>query len=150
MSLGKLILAEVRHSARRAHRHFRVGEADEGRQLARRIATLLASLREKYNTEAPHHQLVREAVRLGLPEAFVADLFVHDREQIERMAAEGKGLRFVWVLHPAGSHMLDARDSHEPSYLAAPFLRRTEGCHVFLFDGGVLTGCAGNAGAPAA
>ena len=93
---------------------------------------------------------MREAVRLGLPEAFVADLFVHDREQIERMAAEGKGLRFVWVLHPAGSHMLDVRDSHEPSYLAAPFLRRTEGCHVFLFEGGVLTGCAVNAGALAA
>lgn len=52
MSLGKLILAEVRHSARRAHRHFRVGEADEGRQLARRIATLLASLREKYDTDS--------------------------------------------------------------------------------------------------
>ena len=115
MSLGKLILAEVRHSARRAHGHFRAGQADEARLLARRIATLLASLRESYDTDAPHHQLVREAVRLGLPEAFVADLFVHDREQIERMAAEGEGLRFVWVLHPAGSHMLDARDSHEPS-----------------------------------
>lgn len=150
MSLGKLILAEVRHSARRAHGHFRVGEADEGRRLARRIATLLAGLRESYDTDAPHHQLVREAVRLGLPEAFVADLFVHDREQIERMAAEGEGLRFVWVLHPAGSHMLDARGSREPSYLAAPFLRRTEACHVFLFDGGVLTQYAVNAGAPAA
>jgi len=46
--------------------------------------------------------------------------------------------------------MLDVRDSHEPSYLAAPFLRRTEGCHVFLFEGGVLTGCAVNAGALAA
>ena len=150
MSLGKLILAEVRHSARRAHRHFRVGEADEGRQRARRIATLLASLRERYDTDAPHHQLVREAVRLCLPEAFVADLFVHDREQIERMAAEGEGLRFVWVLHPAGSHMLDARDSHESSYLAAPFLRRTEGCHVFLFDSGVLNEYAINVGALAA
>lgn len=150
MSLGKLILAEVRRSARRAHGHFRAGEADEGRQLAWRIATLLASLRERYDTDAPLHQLVREAVRLGMPEAFVADLFVHDREQLERMAAEGKRLRFVWVLHPAGSHMIDARDSHEPSYLAAPFLRRTEGCHVFLFDGGVLTGCAVNAGAHAA
>lgn len=30
MSLGKLILAEVRHGARRAHGHFRAGEADEG------------------------------------------------------------------------------------------------------------------------
>lgn len=89
-------------------------------------------------------------MRLCLPEAFVADLFVRDREQIERMAAEGEGLRFVWVLHPTGSHVLDARDSHEPSCPAAPFLRRTEGCHVFLFDGGVLTGCAVNAGAPAA
>lgn len=150
MSHGELILAEVRHSAWRAHRHFRVGEADEGRQLARRIATLLASLRERYDTDAPHHQRVREAVRLGLPEAFVADVFMHDREQIERMAAEGKGLRFVWVLHPAGSHMLDARDSHEPSYLAAPFIRRTEGCNIFLFDGGVLSRYAVNAGAIAA
>src|SRR5215213_942278 len=114
MSLGKLILAEVRRSARRAHRHFRVGEADEGRQLARRIATLLASLRERYDTDATLHQLVREAVRLGMPEAFVADLFVHDREQIERMAADGKGLRFVWVLHPAGSHMHGSRESREP------------------------------------
>jgi hypothetical protein len=52
MSLGKLILAEVRHSARRAHRHFRAGEADEGRRLARRIATLLASLRERYDTDS--------------------------------------------------------------------------------------------------
>lgn len=150
MSLGKLIMAEVRHSARRAHGHFRAGQADEGRELARRIATLLASLRERYDTDAPHHQLVREAVRLGLPEAFAADLFVHDREPIERMAAEGDGLRFVWVLHPIGSHMLDARESREPSYLAAPFLRRTEGCHVFLFDGGVLTEYAVNAGALAA
>lgn len=48
---------------------------------------------------------MREAVRLGLPEAFVADLFVHDREQIERMAAEGEGLRFVWVLHPDGKKL---------------------------------------------
>ena len=44
----------------------------------------------------------------------------------------------------------DARDSHQPSHLAAPFLRRTAGCHAFLFDGGGLIGCAGNAGAPAA
>ncbi len=150
MSLGKLILAEVRHSARRAHRHFRVGEADEGRQLARRIATLLASLGEKYDTDAPHHQLVREAVRLGLPEAFVADLFVHDREQIERMAAEGKGLRFVWVLHSAGSHLLDARESQTPSYLAGSYLRRTDDCHVYLFENGALTKCASNAAALAA
>lgn len=52
MSLGKLILAEVRHCARRAHGHFRAGEADEGRLLSRRIATLLAALREKYDTDS--------------------------------------------------------------------------------------------------
>lgn len=148
--LGALILADVRHSARKAHRHFRAGETAEGQQLARRIATLLASLRESYDTEAPLHQLVREALRLDLPEAYVADVFLHDREQIEEMAAEGRGLRFVWVLHPAGSHMLDARESNDPAYLAAPFLRRTDGCHVFLFEGGVLTPLARNAAALAA
>jgi hypothetical protein len=150
MSLGKLILAEVRHSARRAHRHFRAGEADEGRQLARRIATLLASLRESYDTDVPLHQMVREAVRRGLPEAYVADVFVHDREQLERMAAEDRDLRFVWVLHACGSNLLDARESQTPSYLAESFLRRTDNCHVFLFEGGMLTKCASNSVARAA
>ena len=150
MNLGELILADVRHSARRAHWHFRLGETAEGRGLAQRIATLLASLRESYTTDAPLHQMVREAARLGLPEAYVADVFVHDRAQLERMAAEDKEIRFVWVLHSAGSNLLDARDSQTPSYLAESFLRRTDNCHVFLFEGGVLTKCASNAVALAA
>ena len=148
--LGELILADVRRSARRAHRHFRLGETAEGQQLARRMDTLLASLRESYDTDAPLHQLVREALRLELPEAYVADLFVHDREQIERMVAEGRGVRFVWVLHSAGSHLLDARESQTPSYLAGSYLRRTDDCHVYLFENGALTQCASNAAALAA
>lgn len=150
MNLGELILADVRHSARRAHRHFRLGGTAEGRQLAQRITALLASLRESYTTDAPLHQMVREAARLGLPEAYVADVFVHDRAQLERMAAEGRDLRFVWVLHACGSNLLDARESQTPSYLAESFLRRTDNCRVFLFEGGVLTKCASNSVARAA
>lgn len=150
MSLGELILADVRRGARRAHRCFRAGKAGEARQLAGRIAKLLACLREKYDTDAPFHQMVREAARLRLPEAFVADVFVHDRLKLEAMSAEGRTLRFVLVLHTCGSHLLDARAAQSPSHLAAPFLRRTGGCHVYLFEAGRLTGHASHAGPVAA
>ena len=147
MSLGELILADVRLSARRAHGHFRAGNLGFGRPPAERIALLPDALRSRHDTDAPFDQMVREVVRLGLPEAFVADLFVHDRRRLEMMAAEDGPLRFVWVLYDCGTHLLEARGSLTPSYLAEPFIRRYDRCHVYLFEGGRLTECARRPGA---
>jgi len=96
MSLGELILADVRLSARRAHRYFRAGRADKATPLTERIALLLKGLREDYSTDAPFHQIVREAVRLGLARVYVADLFVHDRRKLEMLEAGGEPPAFLW------------------------------------------------------
>ncbi len=150
MTLGELILGDVRLSARRAHRHFQLGEVAEGLELAARIATLLGSLRESYTTDRPFHQLVREALRAAMPEAFAADLFVHDRGLIEAMEGEGEPLRFVWILHDCGSYLLDARKGQTPSVLASPFTRHCGACHLYLFEGGALARLGGATSALAA
>lgn len=142
MSLAELILADVRQSARRAHRCFRATEPEEleeARRLSGRIAVLLSALRERYDTDAPFHQLVREAIRRGLPEAFAADLFFYDRGLTDAMAKDPRPARFVWILHDCGTFLLDAREGETPSYLAGPFTRNCGRHHVYLFEGGRLT-----------
>lgn len=150
MSLGNLILGDVRQSARRAHKHFRAGEVGEGRELAERITTLLLSLRESYDTDRAFHQLVREALRVRLPEAFAADLFVHDRKLIEKMEGEGAPLRFVWLLHDCGSYLLDAREGQTPGVLASPFIRSCGAYRLYLFESGRLVECETSAARRAA
>lgn len=139
MSFAELILADVRHSARRAHRCFRAGELEEAHRLSGRIAVLLSALRERHDTDAPFHQLVREAVRRGLPEAFAADLFFYDRGLTDAMGRDPRPVRFVWILHECGTFLLDAREGETPSYLAGPFTRNCGRHHVYLFEGGRLT-----------
>jgi hypothetical protein len=145
MSLGSLILADVRLSARRAHRSFREGRPDKATPLTERITLLLAGLREDYSTGEPFHQLVREAVRLGLPQAYVADLFVHDRRKLEMMEAEGGPLAFLWVIYDCGTNLLEARGS-DPTHMADSFRRRYHDCHVYIFKDGELTECLAASG----
>ncbi|MFL6284548.1 MAG: hypothetical protein ACJ74Q_15490 [Pyrinomonadaceae bacterium] len=150
MSLAQLLLADVRLSARRAHAHFHAGRSAEAREQAERIAVLLVSLRERYDSDSPFHQLVREAMRRSLPEAFAPDLFIHDRTMLDSMSASPEHPRFVWILHDCGSFLLDARDGQTPSYLASQLTRSCGRHHVYLFEGGLLTEIARGASALAA
>lgn len=148
MGLGELILTDVRLSTRRAHNYFSEGRPDKAAPITERITLLLAGLREDYSTDAPFHQIVREAVRLGLPQAYVADLFVHDRRKLEMMEAEGEPLAFLWVLYDCGTHLLEARGP-ATAHTADSFRRRYRDCRVYLFKDGELTECLA-AGATAA
>lgn len=138
MGLGELILTDVRLSARRAHNYFREGRPDKAAPITERITLLLAGLREDYFTDAPFHQLVREAVSLCLPQAYVADLFVHDRRKLEMMEAGGESPAFLWAIYDCGTHLLEARGS-DPTHMADSFRRRYHDCHVYLFKDGELT-----------
>ena len=140
MSLGELILADVRLSARRAHRYFRAGRDDKATPLTERIALLLKGLREDYSTDAPFHQIVREAVRLGLARVYVADLFVHDRRKLEMLEAGGEPPAFLWVIYDCGTHLLEARGA-ATEHTADSFRRRYRDCRVYLFKDGGLTEC---------
>lgn len=86
-------------------------------------------------------QLVAEAERHGWPDAYVADLFYHDRRTLllysERRQEIAIEPAFVWVLRDCGTHVMDAYGK-DAALLTKASAGMSEGSKVYVFEDGRL------------
>jgi hypothetical protein len=86
-------------------------------------------------------QLVAEAEATGWPDAYVADLFYHDRRTlllfVERQQEIGIRPAFVWVLRDCGTHVMDAYGK-DAVLLTKSSARMSESSKVYVFEDGRL------------
>jgi hypothetical protein len=88
-----------------------------------------------------YRALVEEAERLGLPQAFREDLYLHDRRILTLW--NGMPEKFGWMLRECGTFLYFARARGQEPYTGRYFSRTMSifpGCHLYYWDGQELRG----------
>ncbi len=83
------------------------------------------------NNQDAYNAMIQEAIKKGLPKAYLHDLTEHDRSYLELSA---HGICFGWVLRESGTNML------HPATLALESLKAKEElygshAHYYWWDG---------------
>jgi hypothetical protein len=88
-----------------------------------------------------YRALVDEAERVGLPQAFREDLYVHDRKTLTFWS--GAPQKFGWMLRECGTFLYFPLQPGQENYTAYYFQRTMRifpGCHLYYWDGQELRG----------